>query len=79
MVTASFSARCKWLNLTKFDGLWYISVCLKSLLVKRNQLIIKVKVGASTNGKSGDFGSPIWRFESSRPSQESEYQVEDKG
>ena len=24
--------------------------------------------GASTNGKSGDFGSPIWRFESSRPS-----------
>ena len=28
-----------------------------------------VNVGASTNGKSGDFGSPIWRFESSRPSQ----------
>ncbi len=25
--------------------------------------------GASTNGKSGDFGSPMWRFESSRPSQ----------
>jgi hypothetical protein len=26
-------------------------------------------IGASTNGKSGDFGSPMWRFESSRPSQ----------
>jgi hypothetical protein len=30
--------------------------------------IILVTVGASTNGKSGDFGSPMWRFESSRPS-----------
>jgi hypothetical protein len=27
-----------------------------------------IVVGASTNGKSGDFGSPMWRFESSRPS-----------
>ena len=27
-------------------------------------------LGASTNGKSGDFGSPMWRFESSRPSQD---------
>lgn len=27
--------------------------------------------GASTNGKSGDFGSPMWWFESTRPSQNS--------
>jgi hypothetical protein len=39
-------------------------------------------VGASTNGKSGDFGSPIWRFESSRPSQsrtETKMEISDRG
>lgn len=36
----------------------------KSFLVSR----IERYLGASTNGKSGVFGAPIWRFESSRPS-----------
>lgn len=30
--------------------------------------VVETLIGASTNGKSGDFGSPIWGFESSRPS-----------
>ena len=34
-----------------------------------SSLLTVFMFGASTNGKSGDFGSPIWRFESSRPSQ----------
>ncbi len=31
--------------------------------------------GASTNGKSGDFGSPMWWFESTRPKPELQFKL----